>query len=510
MELTRVTSGREQGANVTATGGDVDLLSLLLGGDDAASSAFPATLEAALAGGDTPADPIATAVDGEGGDAATGDDATSTTDGATPTDLAIAAALVATPGATAPIPVDATATGDGTSDGTSDATAVDATGTVVETVVASSVASATVAAAATATATAAATAAATTSGAAAVDPSIATTAAPIAAHITTTEHGDATVASPKIETAKGDAPKSEVADPTGAAPVHDTKQGTNAGDHAEQQVATAADAAQREPSHRSASSHADSPTARHGAGAGVDTEHDASFASGDGQHHGLDLGSSERHPAFAAAAGAPPAHAATSAGGTQAAQEVAVAPEASRDAVPPNATPTTNAVSATPASGHDAATTRTERALHHPPAIEPRWGDRVADAVRLSSVRGGGEIRLQLEPEGLGHIDVRLHLQADGVRAVIVAEHESTRALLTSQQQVLQDALQRSDVRLSGFSVDVGSGGGAAMSGSMDGRDQGGAPAGRPTAPAPPTTTADAGPVLDDAPLANGRVSVRV
>ena len=89
-------------------------------------------------------------------------------------------------------------------------------------------------------------------------------------------------------------------------------------------------------------------------------------------------------------------------------------------------------------------------------------------------MRGGGEIRLQLEPEGLGHIDVRLHLQPDGVRAVIVAEHESTRALLASQQHVLQDAFNRSDLRLSGFSVDVGSGGGAASFGRDGEAGQGG------------------------------------
>jgi flagellar hook-length control protein FliK len=146
--------------------------------------------------------------------------------------------------------------------------------------------------------------------------------------------------------------------------------------------------------------------------------------------------------------------------------------------------------------------------LHQPGELAPRWSERVVDAVRLSALRGGGEIRLQLEPEGLGHIDVRLHLQSDGVRAVIVAEHESTRALLTSQQQVLQDAFTRSDVRLSGFSVDVGSGGGAA---SFARPDEGGQGAGTAAPPPPATTTADTNDDRESAvPLANGRVSVRV
>jgi hypothetical protein len=101
---------------------------------------------------------------------------------------------------------------------------------------------------------------------------------------------------------------------------------------------------------------------------------------------------------------------------------------------------------------------------------------------------------------------VRLHLQPDGVRAVIVAEHESTRALLTSQQHVLQDAFNRSDLRLSGFSVDVGSGGGAPMFGRGGDAGEGGS---APPLPAALVTSAEA---LEStaAPLANGRVNVRV
>ncbi len=169
---------------------------------------------------------------------------------------------------------------------------------------------------------------------------------------------------------------------------------------------------------------------------------------------------------------------------------------------------TSGVAASAPTAGHDAGVGRAEHAARHPGGIEPRWGERVADAVRLSAVRGGGEIRLQLEPEGLGHIDVRLHVQGDGVRAVIVAEHEATRALLTSQQQVLHEALQRSDLRLSGFSVDVGSGGGAAsFARSEEHGRSGGAPG------APPSASASGAPADADAaaaPLANGRVSVRV
>jgi flagellar hook-length control protein FliK len=147
-----------------------------------------------------------------------------------------------------------------------------------------------------------------------------------------------------------------------------------------------------------------------------------------------------------------------------------------------------------------------ERVGQHFGVIEPRWSERVADAVRLSALRGGGDIRLQLEPEGLGHIDVRLQLHQDGVRAVIVAEHESTRQLLANQQHLLQDAFARSDLRLSDFSVDVGSGGNAAAftrGGDDDGRQS-----------PPPTASVDLLPTPDAIAAApgdaTGRVNVRV
>lgn len=91
-------------------------------------------------------------------------------------------------------------------------------------------------------------------------------------------------------------------------------------------------------------------------------------------------------------------------------------------------------------------------------AISP-WADRVVESVRVATLRGGGEMRLRLEPAGLGHIDVRITLEHDGIRASIVAEHDTTRALLRNEQHLLHAALERSDLRLAGFSVDLGSGG---------------------------------------------------
>jgi len=79
--------------------------------------------------------------------------------------------------------------------------------------------------------------------------------------------------------------------------------------------------------------------------------------------------------------------------------------------------------------------------------------DRVVHALQLSAARDGSEIRVRVEPEGLGHIDVRVQLREDGVRVVVVAEHEATRALISSQQHLLEAALARTELRLSGFTV---------------------------------------------------------
>ena len=54
MELTGVTGGGgEQTSKLAAAGGEIDLVALLLGGEPSAETAFPATLQAALAGGES-------------------------------------------------------------------------------------------------------------------------------------------------------------------------------------------------------------------------------------------------------------------------------------------------------------------------------------------------------------------------------------------------------------------------------------------------------------------------
>jgi hypothetical protein len=126
--------------------------------------------------------------------------------------------------------------------------------------------------------------------------------------------------------------------------------------------------------------------------------------------------------------------------------------------------------------------------------------------VRVATLRGGGEMRLRLEPAGLGHIDVRITLAHDGIHAAIVAEHESTRALLSNEQHLLHAALERSDMRLAGFSVDLGFG---ASSNAFGDAERGAAGAGHVATAVPEAESVTIDHVAA-APSAPGHLSVRV
>ncbi len=88
----------------------------------------------------------------------------------------------------------------------------------------------------------------------------------------------------------------------------------------------------------------------------------------------------------------------------------------------------------------------------------PSWVERIAERVRLARSSDRAELRLALVPKGLGQIDVRLRLDAEGLHATIVAEHEQTRALLAGQQSRLEAALAQEDLDLSSFDLGVDDG----------------------------------------------------
>lgn len=472
MHLTRVSgASAHETSQAIATGGDGDLLALLLGGAGEASPAFPLTLEAALAGGEAAGDPLADA--SVEGPAETTDPAALSIDAALAAALALASAVAVDP---ATVPVEG-----GDADaldvvGVGDAIAADVAVTVADTAVApavdtqagdstagadAAIAAAEASAAAAASAEQAATADAATAGnAASLEKPTQQAATATSAHATVTASEHDRAARPAGTTERS---------------AHDAGAAREA----------AADAVAR---------------GRHG----DDADAPPSF-----EHHD-DGGRRQDDPAQAIAtttveAPAKPTLTVTAPGATGDTTHVT-----RTEAIDPAATAAvqTSTNGATPSASSANAPARAEHTPLAHGTIEARWSERVSDAVRLSALRGGGEIRLQLEPEGLGHIDVRLDLHADGVRAVIVAEHESTRALLQSQQQTLHDAFGRSDLRLSGFSVDVGSGGAAAFQRGTDGGEGGHAPAAAPSAPSTTTSTDAAATASTTA--GNGRVNVRV
>lgn len=85
----------------------------------------------------------------------------------------------------------------------------------------------------------------------------------------------------------------------------------------------------------------------------------------------------------------------------------------------------------------------------------PSWAERIGELAKLEHLPARAEMRIELEPEGLGRLDVRLRIVGGELHASILADHEQTRGLLVRQQHLLESALHKSDVRLFQLDVDV-------------------------------------------------------
>ncbi|MGC2128700.1 MAG: flagellar hook-length control protein FliK [Candidatus Aquilonibacter sp.] len=81
--------------------------------------------------------------------------------------------------------------------------------------------------------------------------------------------------------------------------------------------------------------------------------------------------------------------------------------------------------------------------------------------------QGTSEIRLQLQPENLGQVTMRLTVSGTQVTANVVAQSADVRSALVANQQDLARSLSEAGLTLSGFSVDV-SGGDAGQDQSKD------------------------------------------
>lgn len=108
------------------------------------------------------------------------------------------------------------------------------------------------------------------------------------------------------------------------------------------------------------------------------------------------------------------------------------------------------------------ANTTAARDTFHPTPVAPTPLRDVEEMVRLSSLRSagslrdGGEMRLHLSPEGMGNVEVRVMVRNDAVHASLVADQDGARQALQASRPSLEAALQRSSLRLEGFTVDMG------------------------------------------------------
>lgn len=91
----------------------------------------------------------------------------------------------------------------------------------------------------------------------------------------------------------------------------------------------------------------------------------------------------------------------------------------------------------------------------------------VKGMVMRTAVQGTSEIRLQLQPENLGQVTMRLTVSGNQVSANVVAQNADVSTALVANHQELARSLAEAGLTLTGFSVDV-SGGDAGQDQSKD------------------------------------------
>lgn len=78
------------------------------------------------------------------------------------------------------------------------------------------------------------------------------------------------------------------------------------------------------------------------------------------------------------------------------------------------------------------------------------------EPVRSARLGSDGELRVAVHRDGLGHVEVRVRVEEQAVHAALLADHERAREVLTGHRPLLEAALGRQNLRLEGFSVEVG------------------------------------------------------
>jgi hypothetical protein len=75
--------------------------------------------------------------------------------------------------------------------------------------------------------------------------------------------------------------------------------------------------------------------------------------------------------------------------------------------------------------------------------------------LRATPAADRGEMRLEVATD-LGRVEVRVAVRADAVHANLYAQHDQAREALETNRPTLAAALERSNLRLEGFTVGLG------------------------------------------------------
>lgn len=81
--------------------------------------------------------------------------------------------------------------------------------------------------------------------------------------------------------------------------------------------------------------------------------------------------------------------------------------------------------------------------------------EKLSAGVRMSVAKGGGEVRLNLRPEHLGSLNIRLNVEDSVVRVRIVVENASVKQMLESDNGALKEILGKQGLVLDTYSVEA-------------------------------------------------------
>jgi flagellar hook-length control protein FliK len=79
--------------------------------------------------------------------------------------------------------------------------------------------------------------------------------------------------------------------------------------------------------------------------------------------------------------------------------------------------------------------------------------NQIAQQVEMAANQGRGTLRIQLHPEDLGRIDLRLTHSAQGLIVTMIADRASTGQALSNQADLLRQALSEAGIQLSNLNI---------------------------------------------------------